>query len=121
MGCKAYWIIKAMWGVEEVDYTKGEGPDIIEDLSEIQPIIDKIKKSGIDFDSISIIFCSGINSSVCPNCKKAAGYTARIQNRGDCEVDNGGHWEQDLDVDDTEIYGPFECRNCGKDFDEIPK
>jgi hypothetical protein len=57
----------------------------------------------------------------CPKCGFLEGFFARIQNRGDCEVDNDGNWEKDGAVDDTEIYGPYQCRGCGAEFGELPK
>jgi hypothetical protein len=56
----------------------------------------------------------------CPKCGREFGWYARIQNRGDCVVDQGGNWERDCQVDDTEIYGPFQCQGCGAEFDERP-
>ncbi len=56
----------------------------------------------------------------CPKCNCSKGYIARIQSRGDCEVDRNGNWEKSLTVDDTQIYGPFVCKGCGAEFDELP-
>jgi len=57
----------------------------------------------------------------CPKCGREGGWYARIQNRGDCVVDQQGHWVKDMNVDDTEIYGPYQCQECGAEFEERPE
>ena len=70
-----------------------------------------------------------IDENGCPDCGCSSFY-AHQQCRVDIVVDNNNNFVQNL-IDDKDLgdsvydsetpYGPYQCIECGKEFEEIPK
>jgi len=59
---------------------------------------------------------------MCPKCKSTEGYKGHIKEHRHCFVDDGGDWEESFDdCYHSDIFGPFWCKKCGAEFDEIPE
>lgn len=58
---------------------------------------------------------------MCPKCKSTRGYLARIKQHGECKITDDGDWEKTLEIDNTEIYGPYKCLECKATFDKLPQ
>ena len=48
-------------------------------------------------------------------------FVCRFKYHGDAVVDGNNNWEKDIQVDDSEFYGPYTCTKCGKEYGELPK
>lgn len=46
-------------------------------------------------------------------------FVCRFKYHGDCVVDGKNNWQRDIQVDDSEFYGPYNCTKCNKEYAEL--
>ena len=64
---------------------------------------------------------SSIENEGCPECGSEAGYTGRLIEHHAARFDYRGNWVEDLGCEDSGPYGgPYTCRDCGAELDEMP-
>ena len=64
---------------------------------------------------------SSIENEGCPECGSEAGYTGRLIEYHAARFDCRGNWVEDLGCEDSgPCGGPYTCRDCGAELDEMP-